>query len=407
MMRREADQPCHYTFQVRQQMTAQRAFVCAYPVVVHDAPDWPAFVQRMVELHADHFTLIADAGLPEPLIFAFYAHLQATGKPCLLICLEIEESTKTMETALSIATQAREHGGGTHQSCFVSLGGGVVGNIVGLAATLLVRGVRFIHIPTTLLAATDSALSLKQGVNVRLSAGHLIKNLLGAFSAPELVLVYLSLWDTLPREEIRSGLCELVKNVVGIHPERFDEVAALLRPDAFYTLAECHRIFELCFDAKQAVMRHDAHEKRPALILELGHTFGHAWEAHTGLAHGLAVGLGMLVAGRISVARGLLQAEELAQITTLLQRNGAPTTLPANLDLEPVLALIGNDNKIGYLPRRSGYHTMVLLEHLGKPVMEAGLPLTYVADAELRAAMAALQDPAGQRASQKGASYAL
>lgn len=383
----KAPQSRRYDFSIRSLAGAPLARSYSYPIFVQDAPDWPAFVQRLTETEADHFTLVADAGLPEPLIASFYAQVRATGRPCSLVCLEANEQAKTVEAAMSIALQARAQGGGTHQSCFLSLGGGVIGNLTGFAAAFLVRGVRLIHIPTTLLAATDSILSLKQGVNVRTSSGRLVKNLLGTFYAPEYVLVYLSLWHTLPRQEIRSGLCELVKNVVGIHPDRFEAVSALLRPDAAYTLQEYQRLFAWCFAAKQEVMRDDAYEKGPALILELGHTVGHALESHLGLAHGFSIGCGLLVAAQISAARGLLANTEMAQILTLLQRVGAPTTLPVDLDVAALLALMGEDNKIGYLPRRPGFHVMVLLEHLGRPVWEHNLPLTYVADAEVRAAL--------------------
>ena len=272
-----------YDFCVKTPSGLAGAHAASYPIVVQDTPDWAAFVQQMAALEADHLTLIADVGLPPRVIASVYAHLSETGIPCLLLCVEVDEQSKTLEMALSIASQVRANGGGTHQSCFVTLGGGVLGNVAGLAAALLVRGVRLVHLPTTLLAATDSILSLKQGVNVPDASGRLVKNLVGTFYAPELVLVYLSFWRTLPDQEIRAGLCELVKNVVGIHPERIAEVAALLRPDARYSLEECQRIFALCFAAKQEVMRQDAHEKGPALILELGHTFGHALESHTGL----------------------------------------------------------------------------------------------------------------------------
>ena len=382
-----------YDFCVQTPSGLAGAHAASYPIVVQDTPDWAAFVQQMAALEADHLTLIADAGLPPRVIASVYAHLSETGIPCLLLCVEVDEQSKTLEMALSIASQARANGGGTHQSCFVTLGGGVLGNVAGLAAALLVRGVRLVHLPTTLLAATDSILSLKQGVNVPNTSGRLVKNLVGTFYAPELVLVYLSFWRTLPDQEIRAGLCELVKNVVGIHPERIAEVAALLRPDARYSVEECQRIFALCFAAKQEVMRQDAHEKGPALILELGHTFGHALESHTGLSHGLAIGLGMLVAARISVARGLLSVAEEAQLVQLLIRNGAPTRLSADLEVESILDLMRADNKIGYLPRRPGCFVMVLLEHFGRPVMEQGLPLTYVEEAEVRAAIAALQVP--------------
>src|SRR6185437_11606745 len=93
----------------------------------------------------------------------------------------------------------------------------------------------------------------------------------------------------------------------------------------------------------------------------------------------------------ISAARGWLAPAEVARIAHMLQCNGAPTTLPADLDVEAILALIREDNKIGYLPRRPGFHIMVLLEHLGQPATEWGLPLTYVADEELREAIARCQ----------------
>lgn len=389
-----ANEARRYDFCVQTRPGVASARATIYPIFVRDTPDWPAFVQQMADLEADHFTLIADTGLPPALITRVFTHLTESGIPCLLLEVEASEQTKTLEMAMDIASQIRADGGGTHQSCVVTLGGGVIGNLAGLAAALLVRGVRLVHIPTTLLAATDSILSLKQGVNVRDASGRLVKNLIGTFYAPECVLVYLSFWQSLPLQEIRAGLCELVKNVVGIHPDCLAEVAALLCPDARYSLEECQRIFALCFMAKQEVMWEDAHEKGPALILELGHTFGHALESHTGLSHGLAIGLGMLVAARISVVRGLLSVSEEAQLVQLLTRNGAPTTLPVDLDVEAILELMRADNKIGYLSHRPGFHVMVLLEHLGRPVMEQGLPLTYVAEEEVRMAIAALQEPA-------------
>ena len=133
-----------------------------------------------------------------------------------------------------------------------------------------------VHLPTTLLAATDSILSCKQGVNGEPVLDLLIKNLVGTFKAPELALVYLSFWQSLAPDEIRSGLCELVKNVLAIHPHRYEEVAALLNPQASYSLDQFAQVFAWCFEAKQAVMRQDAHEQGAALVLEAGHTVGHA-----------------------------------------------------------------------------------------------------------------------------------
>jgi len=363
-----------------------------YPIYVRTHPDWTEFRQRLAALHADHFTLVVDAGLPQELIEPIYQQVRGLGVPCLLILLHASEKVKLMQTALSILYQARAHGGGTHASCFIALGGGLVGNITGLAASLLVRGIRLVHIPTTLLAATDSILSCKQGVNGELALDLLIKNLVGTFKAPELALVYLSFWQSLEPDEIRSGLCELVKNVVAIHPHRYEEVMALLNQEANYSLEQFARVFTWCFEAKQAVMRQDAHEQGAALVLEAGHTVGHALESLLGMKHGLAIALGLLVEAHVSHARGLLRDTEVRQHYSLLRRNGAPTTLPQTLDLDALIRLIRDDNKIGYLPRREGYHVMVLLQHLGQPVEERpGLPLTYVSETELRIALGTLR----------------
>jgi 3-dehydroquinate synthetase len=362
-----------------------------YPIYVRTEPDWTEFRQRIAALHADHFTLVVDTGLPQELIEPIYQQVRGLGVPCLLILLNASEKVKLMQTALSILYQARAHGGGTHASCFIALGGGLVGNITGLAASLLVRGIRLVHIPTTLLAATDSILSCKQGVNGELELDLLIKNLVGTFKAPELVLVYLSFWQSLEPDEIRSGLCELVKNVVAIHPHRYEDVMAMLNQEANYSQEQFAQVFTWCFEAKQAVMRQDAHEQGPALVLEAGHTVGHALESLLGMKHGLAIALGLLVEAHVSHARRLLSDAEVRQHYSLLWHNGAPTTLPHMLDLDALIRLIRDDNKIGYLPRREGYHVMVLLQHLGQPVEERpGLPLTYVSETELRIALATL-----------------
>src|SRR5260370_3150711 len=260
----------------------------------------------LAALSAAHSTLVVDAGSRRDLAEPVYRQVREVGVPCLLVPLRASEKAKLMQTALSVLYQARAHGGGTHASCFIALGGGLVGNITGLAASLIVRGIRLVHLPTTLLAATDSILSCKEGVNGEPWLDLLIKHLVGTFKAPEFALVSLSFGQSLAPDEIRSGLCELVKNVLAIHPQRYEEVAALLNPQVHYSLDEFAQVFSWCFEAKQAVMRQDAHEQGAALVLEAGHTVGHALESLLGMKHGLAGALGLLVAAHISHAPGCL-----------------------------------------------------------------------------------------------------
>src|SRR3989440_1999013 len=381
-----------YLFHIQTKEDATPRVVYDYPIEVRVHPDWEEFRRMLAALHADHFTLVVDAGLPTALVEPVYQQVCEVGVPCLLIPLRATEKAKLMQAALDVLYQARAHGGGTHASCFIALGGGLVGNITGLAASLVVRGIRLVHLPTTMLAATDSILSCKQGVNGEPDLDLLIKNLVGTFKAPEFALVYLSFWQSLAPDEIRSGLCELVKNVLAIHPHRYEEVAALLNPQARYSLDEFAQMFTWCFEAKQAVMRQDAHEQGSALVLEAGHTVGHALESLLSMKHGLAVALGLLVEAHISHARGWLSEQEVRQHYTLLGRNGVPTTLPRTMDIDALIKIISDDNKIGYLPRREGQHVMVLLKHLGQPVEERpGLPVTYVSETELRTALATLR----------------
>src|SRR5437016_7836366 len=320
-----------YLFRLETKEDATPRVVYDYPIYVCTRPDWEEFRQRLTDLHADHFTLVVDASLPQYLFEPVYQQVREGGVPCLLIPLHASEKAKLMQTALSILYQARAHGGGTHASCFIALGGGLIGNITGLAASLVVRGIRLVHLPTTLLAATDSILSCKQGVNGEPALDLLIKNLVGTFKAPEFVQVYLSFWQSLAPDEIRSGLCELVKNVLAIHPYLYEEVAVLLNPQAHYSLDELPQVFRWCFEAKQAVMRQDAHEQGAALVLEAGHTVGHALESLLGMKHGLAVALGLLVEAHISHVRGWLSEQEVRQHYTLLGRNGVSTTLPQTM----------------------------------------------------------------------------
>src|SRR5437762_2315842 len=227
-----------YMFRLETKEGATPRIAYEYPIYVRARPDWTEFRQRLAALHADHFTLVVDVGLPPELVGPVYQQVRELGVSSLLIPLRATEKAKLMQTALSVLYQARAHGGGTHASCFIAMGGGLVGNITGLAASLVVRGIRLVHLPTTLLAATDSILSCKQGVTGEPAPDLLIKNLVGTFKAPEFALVYLSFWQSLPPDEIRSGLCELVKNVVAIHPYLYEEVAALLNPQARYSLDE-------------------------------------------------------------------------------------------------------------------------------------------------------------------------
>lgn len=361
-----------------------------YPFHVRSGPEsWADLVARLRGLDADRFVIVTEDGVPTGLIAQVQEHLQRVA-PCEVLRFPASEKAKTVATLDGLADQALA-GRATRRSVIVALGGGLVGNVAGLLAALLFRGIRLVHMPTTLLAMSDSVLSLKQAVNSALGKNHL-----GTFYAPVLVWINLDFLATLPPDEIRAALCEMIKNVLAICPERYDEVASRLRPDAVYDSETIAEFIGLCVDAKVSVMHDDPYEKGEALVLEYGHTVGHAAELLTdgGLRHGFAIGVGMLAAAHISAEMGYLDRDEQSAHQELLARNGAPTELPADLDVESVMEAVRLDNKRGYVAEQPGCCGLILLDGLGSPHHTDGHIITPVKEDTARAGIVAVQDAA-------------
>ncbi|MGW1199323.1 2-deoxy-scyllo-inosose synthase [Streptomyces sp. NPDC002536] len=365
-----------------------------YPFHVRNGEaSWEELSRHLAALQADRFVVVTDDGVPAALSAEVQSRLGAVA-PTQVLSVPASEKAKTIETLDRLAENAIR-GGVTRNSVVVALGGGLAGNVAGLMAALIFRGLRLVHMPTTLLGMSDSVLSLKQAVNSRVGKNHL-----GTFHAPVLVWNHLDFLDTLPAAEIRSALCEMIKNVLGICPDRFDDVAARLRPDARYTPQTLAEFIGLCVDAKTAVMRNDMREKREALVLEYGHTVGHAAELLTGgaLRHGFAIGVGMLVAARISGELGLLGPDDEKAHRILLELNGAPTQLPGELDADRLLEAVRLDNKRGYVPARPGTVDMIILDGLGRPHWVGDNVITQIDEAVVRAGIEAYLPEAGKGA---------
>jgi 3-dehydroquinate synthase len=245
----------------------------------------------------------------------------------------------------------------------VALGGGMVGDMAGLAAALVKRGCRLVHIPTSLLAMADSAIGGKTAVNTRQG-----KNLLGAFHPPEAVLIDPETLTTLPPAELRAGYAEIVKyGLIGDAPF-FAWCEAHGR--ALLAGAEAARLqaIETCVRAKLAYVQGDERdtEGRRAL-LNFGHSFGHAIEADSGMAHGLAVAIGMAMALRLSHRLGLCPAEDVARATAHLTEIGLPTQ-PSGLDPDALLARMAQDKKAS-----DGHVRLVLARGIGRAFLHDGL----------------------------------
>jgi 3-dehydroquinate synthase len=228
-------------------------------------------------------------------------------------------------------------------STLVTFGGGVIGDMAGFAAATYLRGVALVHVPTTLLAQVDSAIGGKVGVNHPLG-----KNLIGAFYQPHAVVIDPTVLSSLPRREFRAGLYEVVKYGMTSSPALFERIdrertAIFAREPASLTpvIAESCRI-------KADVVSADEREAGPRMILNFGHTAGHAVEAVTKFRrfrHGEAVAYGMLVAAQLATARDAL-AEEHRQALAALIAGLGPLPSIADISTAQILQAIRHDKKV-------------------------------------------------------------
>ena len=286
---------------------------------------------------------------------------------CLHLTLPEGEASKTLQTMGRVYTRLLEDRCG-RDTTLVALGGGVIGDITGFAAATYLRGVDFIQIPTTLLAQVDSSVGGKTGVNHVLG-----KNMIGAFHQPQCVIADLECLSTLEDRELRAGIAEIIKygliRDAGFFGWLEDNIEALLRRDAD---ALTHAVYFSCKN-KAEVVAEDEHEVSGArALLNLGHTFGHAIETALGYGqwlHGEAVACGMLMAARLSIRMGWLDAVAGGRIEGLLSRARLPCSPPGTLQAESFLEHMALDKKV-----RAGKLRLVLLREIGQAVLTDEFP---------------------------------
>ena len=287
------------------------------------------------------------------------------------ITLPAGERHKSMASVQQIldAALADRH---ERQSLFLALGGGVVGDMTGFAASLFLRGVEFVQIPTTLLAQVDSSVGGKTGVNHPMG-----KNLVGAFHQPKHVIIDLDTLSTLPDREYAAGLAEVIKYGLIRDAAFFHwlvaEVSALQARD-IPTLASA---IERSCAIKAAVVMEDEQERGVRAHLNFGHTFGHAIERLQGYGewlHGEAVAAGMVMAARLSVRRGDLESEVVDQLLSFQQQVGLPVKPPAGLTAASFLDAMASDKKV-----TAGKIRYILLNRLGEASVAEDVTLDDIA----------------------------
>ena len=274
------------------------------------------------------------------------------------IILEDGEQHKTIgsvESIIDLLLRNRHD----RRTTIIALGGGVIGDIAGFAASIYQRGVNFIQVPTTLLSQVDSSVGGKTGVNHALG-----KNMIGAFYQPQCVLIDINTLSTLPARELGAGLAEVIKYGLIHDADFFDwlekNIVGLTKSDSDLL---AHAIRISC-QIKARVVELDERESGIRAILNLGHTFGHAIEAVMGYGnwlHGEAVATGMMMAIDLSIREGLIDESLRSRSAALLEKAALPLIPPAQMTSDQFLDAMSIDKKT-----IDGNINLVLLRKLGE-----------------------------------------
>jgi 3-dehydroquinate synthase len=306
--------------------------------------------------------------------------LTEAGIPTSRIIVEEGEVSKTY-AGLEKASEALIAARIERNDLVIALGGGVVGDLAGFAASILRRGVDFVQVPTSLLAQVDSSVGGKTGINSPQG-----KNLLGAFHQPVLVIADTSVLDTLSPRQFRAGYAEVAKYGV-LGDEAFFSWLEANHADIFSGgAAREHAIATSC-RAKAAIVSRDERENGERALLNLGHTFGHALEAATGfsdrLFHGEGVSIGMVLAAEFSAQLGTISEADAARVERHLAAVGLPTRLQdiagfaqeGLKDADALMALMAQDKKV-----KRGKLTFILLQAVGRAVVANDVEPALVRD---------------------------
>ena len=315
--------------------------------------------------------IVTDENVARAHLSVLEKSLQARGQHAGTVILKPGEATKSFAQLGPLCERLLELGL-ERGDVVVPFGGGVIGDLAGFAAGILRRGVRFVQIPTSLLAQVDSSVGGKTGINTAQG-----KNLIGVFHQPSLVIADTNVLATLPEREMRAGYAEVAKY-------------GLLGDETFFTWLEhnwqgvfahngpalTHAI-ETSVKAKAAIVARDETETGDRALLNLGHTFGHALEAWTGysdrLLHGEGVSIGMCLAYRFSQTLGLLPEGQSSRVEAHLKAVGLPTRIAdipgSPADAQNLLRLMGQDKKV-----RQGKLTFILVKALGQAFVARDIP---------------------------------
>lgn len=326
------------------------------------------------EVYSHRMVIITDNTVKKLYAKTVIEAFAARGKSVDLIAFPAGEKSKTREMKEKIETRLLKLGCDRH-TCLLALGGGVVGDLTGFVAATYLRGIPYIHIPTTALAMIDSSLGGKTGINTPEG-----KNLIGAFWEPAAVIADLNCLDTLPEKHQINGWVEALKIFLISDGSLFIKAAKNGKPN--------HEFIRRAIELKSSIVKKDPREKNIRAILNCGHTLGHALEKASDytLLHGTAVGLGIQIESQIAHQRGFLKKEELGLIQGTFKDLNIQPDLLNDFDFRSLVKAMQSDKK----NKQKEIHC-VLLKGLGTVFTAQGFYTHPVSEQEIKQAYEAVR----------------
>jgi len=329
-----------------------------YKIVISKEAISEKHIAPLVKMHKK-ILIISDDGVPQKIVKKVIAVCRPSSK-IFKIILQHGEKAKSIQNFQKILNFLADNNF-DRTDLIIAVGGGVVGDISGYVASSYLRGIQFIQIPTTLLAQVDSSVGGKTAINI--SAG---KNLVGAFYNPKGVIIDTSVLRTLPNREFKAGLAEVIKYALIKNKSLF----SLLEKHAKEILLMNHKVIEeiifASIQTKAQIVTKDEKEDGIRAILNFGHTFGHAIEAHgmyKKILHGEAVAKGMRIASKISYLENLMSEKDYRKVIALLEMFGFDLSLD-QYKYKELKPYIYRDKKI-----KSGRLNLVLLNRLSNAII--------------------------------------
>ncbi|MEK9175601.1 MAG: 3-dehydroquinate synthase [Patescibacteria group bacterium] len=291
------------------------------------------------KLKASKFVIITDTSVDNLFAKKLENYLKRSGFLVDKIVIPVGEKSKTWNVVGNIIKQLAKNKT-QKDALIISLGGGVVGDISGFAASIYKRGIRYIHIPTTLLAGVDSSIGGKTGVNLQEG-----KNLVGTIYQPTVVLIDTEYLKNLPEKDIQNGLAEVIKHAVITDKNLFGylEKNILRRDHDFF-----EHIITKSVEIKAKIVSNDEFEAEGRKILNFGHTIGHSIEmlSNHKVSHGEAVAIGMIYETKISQKLGIMSEQDVERLESLLKFVGLPTKYSfTKNNIDKAIAIMKQDKK--------------------------------------------------------------